>query len=41
VETSTNLTDWVPASLVAPDDYRVRVDADEPQRFYRFRAVSE
>lgn len=41
VETSTNLTDWQPATLVAPDDYRVQVNPEEPQRFYRSRAVAE
>lgn len=41
VETSTNLVDWNPASLVAPEDYRVPVNPEEPLRFYRARAVSE
>lgn len=41
VETSTNLTDWSPAKLVAPEDYRVQVNPEEPLRFYRARAVSE
>ncbi len=41
VETSTNLANWTPASMVAPDDYRVQVNDGEPQRFYRFRPVTD